>query len=483
MPFFGWSTASLPIRQARHRVMDALPGSGDGRMASIRCRSPIVSGKTGQSLEGQRSYGGCESIMPVENNFQHAEYSRADPGARGAYPEFEAGPALESPAWQEGMGKAGSRLEQASVRAVIFFHGSCLNSDPFGVQRLDEAGGLKRGYSRGIPGVDGLLALMRQETNGMPALPGDWKPPFPLGEETGALLDQHALDGGNFSNAYVSQFKKAVNRVTQRAILCRRWLWSSEHHHLGRTLAACEFLDRLVALNEELRLGAGDRVLVYAHGQAGVVLALLSNMLASSKSATRDRLLQFLQEYLAQATGHDEVKAACERAISRLGAGAPLQGVGLDVVTFGTPIRYGWDLSGIGRLMHVVNHRMMRPDAKRWLAKMELPQITMEMPIAWGGDYIQQLAVAGSDAVPEGDLGRAANKAVWELLEPYDGFERWLECARRAVRCANDGHCALVDYKDAGSSYSRDHFFGHAAYTRQQAMLFNTALVASTLYP
>jgi hypothetical protein len=114
---------------------------------------------------------------------------------------------------------------------------------------------------------------------------------------------------------------------------------------------------------------------------------------------------------------------------------------------------------------------------------MELPQITMEMPIAWGGDYVQQLAVAGTDAVPATEAAKAANKALWELVEPYDGFERWVECARRAVRCPSEGLCLLADYKDStGSTNARDHYYGHAAYTRLDSMLFNTTAIVSRLY-
>jgi hypothetical protein len=108
----------------------------------------------------------------------------------------------------------------------------------------------------------------------------------------------------------------------------------------------------------------------------------------------------------------------------------------------------------------------------------------MEMPIAWGGDYVQQLAVAGSDAATPPSLeGQSANKALWELLEQYDGFERWLECARKSVRCPADGQCLLVDYKDStGWTNPNDHFYGHAAYTRLNHLLFNTTEIAKTLY-
>ena len=137
----------------------------------------------------------------------------------------------------------------------------------------------------------------------------------------------------------------------------------------------------------------------------------------------------------------------------------------------------------MGRLLHIVNHRNLRTDNKNWLAKMELPQVTMEMPIAWGGDYVQTLAVAGSDAVPATEAAKAANKAVWEMVEPYDGFERWLECARRAVRFPSEGGCLLVDYKDCTNSTNvQEHYYGHAAYTRSNAMLFNTSEIIRFLY-
>src|SRR3989442_12139293 len=91
--------------------------------------------------------------MPIGNNFQHASYARSDPGERVSYREFQPGAPPDSLAWQDAMAAWGDRVSQAGVRAVLFLHGTFLSSDLFGVQRLDEAGGLKRGYSRGIPGM------------------------------------------------------------------------------------------------------------------------------------------------------------------------------------------------------------------------------------------------------------------------------------------------------------------------------------------
>lgn len=413
--------------------------------------------------------------MAVGNNFQHSEYDRKDPGERVAYRELPTGAPPDSPPWLDAMADHGKRLAGAGVRAVVFVHGTHLSSDLFGAGRLDEAGGLKRGYSRGIPGMEALLALMRQDTNGVPSMPGGAKPPYKNDEATRKLLDEQAGDAGNFTNAYMELFKKAVSRNAPRPFLCTRLLWSCEQHHLGRAEAAVRLLHRLRALCAEHGFGAGDRILVQTHGQAGLIMALLSNLLAPGKSSVREAVLANLKRIM-----QDGEIALLE---SLLPSGGVLNGASLDVVTYGTPVRYGWDLSGIGKVLHFVNHRPMRVDGKRWLAKMELPQITMEMPIAWGGDYVQQLAIAGSDATPASEAAKAANKALWELLEPWDGFERWLECARRTTRCQNDGQCLLVDYKDStGSTSARDHLYGHAAYTRTNAMLFNTTEIVQTLY-
>jgi hypothetical protein len=428
------------------------------------------------ALHGQRC-SGKDGAMPVGNNFQHSVYSRADPGERTGYREFSPGAPAGSPAWEDAMADLGGRLADARVRGVVFLHGTFLGTDLFGVERLDEAGGLKRGYSRGIPGVDGLLALMREGSNGLPPFQGGQRPPFTDDDQTRKLLDDQAGDAGNFTAAYVDLFGKAINRTVTQPITCRRILWSCEHHHLGRAQAAMRLVGQLRNLCDELKLGADERVLVQAHGQAGLVLALASNLLAPGPMSSKQKFF----DILSSSTTSDRLDMI-PRIAALVQSDDPLNGVALDVVTLGTPVRYGWDPAGLGKLLHIVNHRPMRVDGKRWLTKMELPQITMEMLIAWGGDYVQQLAIAGCDAVPKSPEAQAANKALWELLEPWDGFERWLECARKAVRCQNDGRCLLVDYKDSGSSNPREQLYGHAAYTRMNAMLFNTTEIVKALY-
>jgi hypothetical protein len=420
--------------------------------------------------------------MPIENSFQHDEMSRKNPGERLAVREATLIALSESSAVLDPMASLGQRLSQAGVRVIVLLHGSIMGTDIFGVQRLDELGGLKRGYSRGVAGLDALLALMRENSNGISPLPGGLKPPLANDDMTKRLLDEQMGDAGNFTNAYLKLMVQSLNRGLDQPIHCVRTVWSCEHHHLGRAMAAISMLERLRDWVETHKLGREDRILLQAHGQAGLVLALVSNLLCVTATSSRKRLLDLLSDFASQSNQPDNI-STIQRVAPLLANGALLNGASLDVVTFGMPVRYGWDPSGLGKLLHIVNHRILRTDGKTWLSKMELPQITMEMPIAWGGDYIQELAVAGSDAVPTTDTAKTANKAVWELVEPFDGFERWLECARRAVRIPSEGLGILADYKDStGSTNVRDHYYGHAAYTRLNAMLFNTTEIVRSFY-
>ncbi|NWF72945.1 MAG: hypothetical protein HXY51_07920 [Nitrospirae bacterium] len=407
--------------------------------------------------------------------------SRKNPGGRITVREVTPLALSNSSSGQDAMATLGIRLSQTGVRVIVLLHGSIMGTDVFGVQRLDELGGLKRGYSRGVAGLDALLALMRENDDGFSPLPNGMKPPLPNDDSTKRLLDEQIGDAGNFTNAYVELMRQSLNRNLDRPIHCIRELWSSEHHHLGRALAAVSMLGRLRDWCEVHGLGQGDRILIQAHGQAGLVLALVSNLLCVASTSSRTRLLDLLSAFASQVNRPD-ITSTIRRVTPFLSNGTLLNGAVLDVITLGTPVRYGWDPSGLGMLLHIVNHRNLRTDGKVWLSKMELPQITMEMPIAWGGDYIQQLAVAGSDALPTTDAAKATNKDLWEIVEPFDGFERWLECARRAVRIPSEGLGILADYKDStGSTNVRDHYFGHAVYTRLSSLLFNTTEIVQAL--
>jgi len=420
--------------------------------------------------------------MPHSNNFQHAPYSRSNPGERVSYPTFEPGPAIDSPAWKEAMAKVGAQLSKSKVKGILFLNGHPF-SDLFGAARLDEVGGLKRGYSRGISGLESLLALLRPATNGIVRGADPIQPPLANNAATHEALDHLAHEVGNFTTAYVRAFEQGLCQEATASIPCDRYVWSSVHHHLGRVEAVIAFTEYLQEWGTTRSLSKDDRVLLIAHGHAGQVLALLSNLVTFSESEARPRIFELLAKYWEASPQEGRSVDQLEGLYQLLVEHRLVGGASLDMVTLGTPVRYGWDNDGFGRLLHVVNHRMIRTDGKRWLSKMELPQTAWEMPYQTGGDYVQQMAVAGTDAMPDTPEMEQANRDFREIFEPYDGFERWLECTRRTTRCPKDGHCLLVEYGvQADEEDPRQHLYGHGCYTQSRGMVFLAEAIAQGLY-
>ena len=375
----------------------------------------------------------------------------------------------------------GEQMARSRVKGILFLNGLPF-MDLFGAARLDEVGGLKRGYSRGISGLESLLALLRPATSGI-CLPDDpIHPPVANDEPTHGRVDLLAQEAGNFSSSYVRKFELALTKGSGQSIPCGRYLWSSINHHVGRVEAAMHLLAYLQNWVFRLDLTSDDRLLLVGHGHAGQVLALLSNILARGESEMRARVFEIVATYWQACPSTDRSVEQLERLYGLVMDQTVLNGAMVDVVTLGTPVRYGWDIDGIGHLLHLVNHRAIRTDGKRWLAKMELPQIAWEMPYQTGGDYVQQLAVAGTDALPDSPEAEQANVDFREIFEPYDGFERWLECTRRTTRCANDGQCLLVEYGVQAEESPRQHLFGHACYTQRPAMLFLATEIAQAFY-
>lgn len=420
--------------------------------------------------------------MPHDNNFQHANYSKSDPDIRVSYRTFQAEAVLDSPEWLQEMARVGERMGASRVKGILF-----LNGDPymdlFGAARLDEVGGLKRGYSRGISGLESLLALLRPATNGIGRQEDPIHPPLANDEHTQQSLDALAQDRGNFPSWYVQKFEQALTQGSNQGIPCTRYVWSSMNHHVGRVEAAMNLLSYLQDWGSGLNLFKEDRLLLVGHGHAGQVLALLSNIMTRGESEVRSRVFEILAKYWQACPCENRSVDQLEQLYRLTTDRMVLEGASVDVVTLGTPIRYGWDTEGIGHLLHMVNHREIRSDKKRWLAKMELPQIAWEIPYQTGGDYVQQLAIAGTDALPDSPEAEQANVDFREIFEPYDGFERWLECTRRTTRCANDGQCVLVEYGVQLEESPRQHLFGHACYTQSHAMLFLATEIAGAFYP
>ncbi len=80
--------------------------------------------------------------------------------------------------------------------------------------------------------------------------------------------------------------------------------------------------------------------------------------------------------------------------------------VQLDIVTFGTPPRYGWG-EGKYHLLNIINHR-----GDEFLAGV----IDTMFFVTKDGDYVQQSAIAGSDAFAKTGNEQILNKRLDGIL-------------------------------------------------------------------
>src|SRR5207302_7932185 len=166
---------------------------------------------------------------------------------------------------------------------------------------------------------------------------------------------------------------------------------------------------------------------LWGDSQVGNVFVLVSNLVGGSGGAVeaffhasrayyRRGLLgrselphwQRVRELLATNTGvadtnptRARVSGGDSRSLARRVSASmfqtPHSACALDFVTFGTPIRYGWDAGGYGRLLHIVNHR---PTDCLPPHRAPFPPREPDVRIAKDGDYVQQLGIAGTNFPP-----------------------------------------------------------------------------------
>jgi len=358
--------------------------------------------------------------------------------------------------FQEQLAAAGQAYRRAGVRYLYLLHGTFAGEDAFGV--FGEIG-------RFFPEVGDSLRALGKET-----------------------FDSLVGEAGNYTAEYAEQLQAGLNAPTDRAaapgggqaarhcenIEVRRFLWSSENHHIARADAAVALLDELA----ELQLQPGERVLLWCHSHAGNAAALLTNLLAAGE---RDRTRFFRACRLfyrwpllqrVDVSRWSRVRQMLQRNEHPLSRNPP------DVVTFGTPVRYGWDTNGAGRLLHFLHHH----------ASVEPPHVARFPPstedlLSGRGDFIQQAAIAGTDFPPGPVVWRSwlADWRLSRLLAPNLPRSGLLSRLRLGHRVHADGRNLLFDYGPQEGTIAH-HFFGHAVYTRQMWMAFHAEQVADLLY-
>lgn len=397
--------------------------------------------------------------MPVNNRFRHQSYLAHPIGDRGAATGSDSnpqpGPAVEflaagapvlpgSPLFHEQMRGVAERFRNHDVRLVLLVHGTFVG---------DDALGLIRKIGRVWPASAARLQLWHKHT-----------------------LDVLARDAGNYTTEFASQLRDALNPDSSSPIDVQVFTWSGENHHIGRADGAIRLLETLASLDHV----RGGRVQLWGHSHGGNVFALLTNLLAADRE-TRDEFFAAARPYYHSPL-NDRVDVPRWLVVQDLleREASPLRAFQLDLVTFGTPVRYGWDTAGYAQLLHFINHRPsldadppLRPD------QAVFPPSAEDILLGAHGDCFQALGIAGTNLPPGAVSWRAAvaDFRLRKLVQAGIETGGLLERLRLGLRAHNEGQTLLVDYGPAPGQVA-----GHAVYTRPDWIAFHCHQIASRFY-
>jgi hypothetical protein len=343
------------------------------------------------------------------------------------------------------MQEVGRALRRSGVAAIYLSHGTFAGDDAFGL--LGELGRL-------FPTASDAVRRVIKD-----------------------LIDAAAADVGNYTGRYALEFEEAINHeLPGPRIPVRRFNWSSENNHIGRADGAVRLIDELV----NLQLPPGERLLLWGHSHAGNVFALVSNLLGADPDARKEFFEAARVYYRWPLVGCVDIPIWRRVRELLLSGDAPLRETPLDIVTFGTPIRYGWKEGGFARLMHFINHRPVEGKPP-YLAP--FPPVLERVLNALDGDYVQQFGIAGTNFIPSIFCWRSwwADRSLNRLLQPtqqtYDPRERF----RTGCRVPDTGETLLVDYGLPGGTLAQ-HFAGHAVYTKTEWLLFHAEEITRRWY-
>ncbi len=290
------------------------------------------------------------------------------------------------------------------------------------------------------------------------------------------VVDKLVGEVGNYTPSYARDFENAMHIQGRPRIPVRLFNWSSENHHIGRADGAIRLLDELASL----KLQPTQRVLLFGHSHAGNVFALMTNLLCGDRRAIRRFFAAADIYYRWPVIGCIDIPVWGRVRDWLSSPSPPLSGRALDMVTFGTPVRYGWNSQGYGRLLHFVNHR---PTEGVPEYRAPFPPKIEDILTAANGDYVQQLGIAGTNVMPSLFAWRAwmADNRLQDLLQAEAADSPVAERFKAGTIVPDEGTSLLVDYGQPEGTIA-EHLAGHAVYTRKRWLVFHAEEVARRFY-
>lgn len=359
------------------------------------------------------------------------------------------------------------------VQKVLLVHGTFAGTDPFGIHSLMHAA------TEHLPAITRLAAGSVIDR---------------LSDQTKRLTDAVTADIANFSEDYRRYFQTLVGDDPEVQRL--EPTWTSQNNHIARAALAVRLFNELVALQSEGFDAECGRVLLWGHSHAGNGFAILSNLLANDRESV-EAFFDAAGDCLGEA-------GATARATLAASPSPHLMARSLLVVTFGTPVRYGWDTDGLKGLIHITHHRPIeRHDDPAAIA----PAVTFgcegnsfgdnfaavtsglaDVLSAKHGDWVQAFAIAGTDIAPLLDrqenfqLERFLEQGLPESTPDRLGEKLKVACVRwqARTRVHGDGRNLLIDYQSSRMTRfgpARQAVLGHGIYTMKDWLPSQLSLV------
>ena len=297
-------------------------------------------------------------------------------------------------------------------------------------------------------------------------------------------LDVLLGETGNYTPGFAKTFQERLAGDSGECLPVELFHWSGQNNHIGRADGAIRLLVELAELAESLSLQDFDvrhppRVILWGHSHGGNIFALVTNLLAA-ESGFREEFFHVTRSFYQSWTGGEVLMPRWQKVREFLNvADHPLRKIALDIVTFGTPIRYGWDRQGYSKLLHFIHHHNRNGEPEHLAPNVKLKNAVF----AKNGDFIQQIGIAGSNFAPLPCAIRTflADRRLDKFLEKDLPGEFIIKRLGYRTRVPDSGTTLLVDYTQVESGIDR-YLAGHTLYTRQKWLPFHCQQIVDQLY-
>ena len=288
---------------------------------------------------------------------------------------------------------------------------------------------------------------------------------------------------GNYTPNFAESFEKSLIGDSSEIIPVELFHWSGQNNHIGRADGAVRLLQNLARFAEGLpaddfNLETPPRVLLWGHSHGGNIFALVTSLLAAEREF-REEFFHVSRSFYQSWSGRRVLMPRWQKVRELLDmVDHPLRKLALDIVTFGTPIRYGWDHQGYSKLLHFVHHQ--HNGDPEHLA----PHVKLRNALAKRGDFVHQLGIAGSNFAPLPCAVRTflADRRLNKFLARDLPDEFIIKRLGYRRRVPDAGTTLLVDYTHVEKGIDR-YLAGHTLYTRRKWLPFHCLQIAEHLYP